>query len=102
VERRKAGRAQTLTAVFGAGTTFLASFVHSLFRVPRRAAIMSSNYQIYVANFNRMRISEMIDYYATTARMSRATASLVANPLTGQFYGEAWSGVSLDQDNQDA
>lgn len=63
---------------------------------------MSSSYQIYVANFNRVRISEMIDYYATSARLSRATASLIANPLTGQFYGEAWSGISLDQGNSDA
>lgn len=47
---------------------------------------MRSHYQNYVANFNRVRLSEMIDYHICQARMANARASLVVNPLTGAFY----------------
>ncbi len=47
---------------------------------------MSSHFQSYVANFNRMRLNELIDHHATRARYAQARASLIANPLTGRPY----------------
>ena len=47
---------------------------------------MPSHFQTYAANFNRVRMSEMIDYHIIQARMGRAKPSLVVNPLTGVFY----------------
>lgn len=47
---------------------------------------MSSHFQTYAANFNRMRLIELIDHQATLARYARARASLIANPLTGRPY----------------
>jgi hypothetical protein len=47
---------------------------------------MPSHFQFYVANFNRVRIHELIDHHATLARHGRARASLIVNPLTGRPY----------------
>jgi hypothetical protein len=50
---------------------------------------MPSHFNTYVANFNRVRLGELIDYHETQMRMSRARASLVVNPLSRQFYGNS-------------
>ena len=49
---------------------------------------MTSHFNSYVSNFNRVRLSEMIDRREFETRRNRARASLVTNPLTGIFYGE--------------
>ena len=48
---------------------------------------MASHYQNYVSNFNRVRLSELIDYYALQSRIELARPSLVVNPLTSLPYG---------------
>jgi hypothetical protein len=50
---------------------------------------MASHFQTYVANFNRVRMGEMIDFHIERERMAAARASLVVNPLSGRFYDEA-------------
>lgn len=50
---------------------------------------MPSHFDVYIGNLNRIRLSEMIDYYAMQARLERAKPSLVVQPLTGAFYGAA-------------
>ena len=50
---------------------------------------MRSHYQMYVANFNRLRMAELVDFYSEQSRLERAKPSLIANPLTGEFYGTA-------------
>jgi hypothetical protein len=49
---------------------------------------MPSQYNLYVANFNRVRLSEMLDRHEFETRRNRVKASLVVNPLSGYFYGE--------------
>ncbi len=53
---------------------------------------MSSHYQAYVSNFNRVRLSEIIDFYALQLRVAQARPSLVVNPLTSQFYEDSAEG----------
>jgi hypothetical protein len=48
---------------------------------------MRSHYQNYVANFNRLRMAELVDFHNEQSRLERAKPSLIANPLTGEFYG---------------
>ena len=48
---------------------------------------MQSHYNRYFSNINRIRLSEMIDFYSLQERIARARPSLVANPLTGETYG---------------
>lgn len=48
--------------------------------------MMPSHFKTYVANFNRIRLSEMIDFHADQARLSRMKPSLVVHPWTGKFY----------------
>ena len=50
---------------------------------------MPSHFKTYVANFNRIRLSEMIDFHADQARLSRMKPSLVVHPWTGKFYETA-------------
>jgi hypothetical protein len=52
---------------------------------------MPSHFNVYVANFNRVRLGELIDYHETQARMARATASLIVNPLTLEFYADTYA-----------
>lgn len=47
---------------------------------------MASHFQNYVSNFNRVRLSEMIDFYARQTRIENARPSLVVNPLTALPY----------------
>lgn len=47
---------------------------------------MASHFQNYVSNFNRVRLSEMIDFYARQTRLDNARPSLVVNPLTALPY----------------
>ena len=47
---------------------------------------MPTHFQFYVANFNRVRLNELIDYHEAQGRITRAVPSLVVNPLTRQFY----------------
>lgn len=47
---------------------------------------MPSHFQSYAANFNRVRLHELIDHHATLARHSRVRPSLIVNPLTGRPY----------------
>lgn len=53
---------------------------------------MPSHFQFYVANFNRVRLNELIDYHEAQGRISRAVPSLVVNPLTRQFYSNMRQG----------
>jgi hypothetical protein len=54
---------------------------------------MRSHYQMYVANFNRLRMAELVDFHNEQTRLERAKPSLIANPLTGEFYGAALLGT---------
>jgi hypothetical protein len=54
--------------------------------VPRGPKLMRWHYQMYVANFNRLRMAELVDFYTEQSRLERAKPSLIANPLTGEFY----------------
>jgi hypothetical protein len=54
--------------------------------------LMRSHYQMYVANFNRLRMAELVDFHNEQTRFERAKPSLIANPLTGEFYGTALVG----------
>lgn len=47
---------------------------------------MPTHFKTYVANFNRIRLSEMIDFHAERARMQQLKPSLVVHPWTGRFY----------------
>lgn len=47
---------------------------------------MATHYQTYMATLNRVRLSELIDFYAMESRLQQAKPSLVVHPLTGQFY----------------
>lgn len=51
--------------------------------------MMPSHFKTYVANFNRIRLSEMIDFHADQARLNRMKPSLVVHPWTGKFYEPA-------------
>ena len=47
---------------------------------------MPSHFKNYVANFNRVRMSELIDFHAEALRRTRVKPSLVVHPWTGKFY----------------
>lgn len=47
---------------------------------------MPTYFNSYVANFNRVRMSELIDFHAEVARRNNVKPSLVVHPWTGQFY----------------
>ncbi len=47
---------------------------------------MTSHFNVYVANFNRVRLGELIDYHETQSRIARARASLIINPLSREYY----------------
>jgi hypothetical protein len=47
---------------------------------------MHSQFQIYVANLNRVNFVELVDFYANQRRLANARPSLVTHPLTGEFY----------------
>jgi hypothetical protein len=47
---------------------------------------MPSHYKSYVANFNRVRMSEMIDFHFEQLRVRSMKPSLVVHPLTGRSY----------------
>lgn len=50
---------------------------------------MPSHFQVYVGNFNRIRMGELIDFHIMQERLARARPSLVVQPLTGYAYSEA-------------
>ncbi|NOT71778.1 MAG: hypothetical protein HOP09_11020 [Hyphomicrobium sp.] len=56
---------------------------------------MPSHFQVYLGNLNRVRLSEMIDFYAMQARIDRAKPSLVFQPLTGRCY--SYDGIAAPQ-----
>lgn len=47
---------------------------------------MPSHFQVYVGNFNRIRMGELIDFHIMQERLARARPSLVVQPLTGYAY----------------
>ena len=47
---------------------------------------MPTHFKSYVATFNRIRMSELIDFHAERARMQHLRPSLVVHPWTGAFY----------------
>ena len=52
---------------------------------------MPSHFQNYVTNFNRIRMSELIDHYALQARTTSLQASLIFNPVTNRCYSEGFT-----------
>ena len=47
---------------------------------------MTTHYQTYMSTLNRVRLAELIDFYAMESRLQQAKPSLVVHPLTRQFY----------------
>ncbi len=47
---------------------------------------MSPYFESYLANYQRIRLCELLEIEGINARRSKAKASLVVNPLTGRHY----------------
>ena len=63
---------------------------------------MPSHFQTYAANFNRLRLSQMLDNHEFQGRLSRSKASLIVNPLTGSFYAGPAPRATVSRDETQA